>query len=154
MVIGPILMEMKVPPPVTAATTATTLLVLASSTCLVYACRGTAPWRYAVALSICAFMGAGTGKVLIGRWVKRTGKQSVIVWILAGITIVSTLLMASQGVKTVMNDGWAAFYFRNFCSGIRSDVEPQEETRLAPEIPHEKGLHRLTSLLANSLQTN
>jgi uncharacterized membrane protein YfcA len=138
MVIGPILVEMKVPPPVSAATTATTLLVLASSTCLVYACRGTAPWRYAIALSICTFFGAGTGKVLIGRWVKKTGKQSFIVWILAGITIVSTLLMASQGVATVMNDGYQAFYFRNFCRGHRSDLSPQEEMRIAPEIPHEQ----------------
>jgi len=148
MVIGPMLVEMKVPPPVAAATTATTLLVLASSTSLVYACRGTAPWRYALLLALFTCSGAATGKVLVGRWVAKTGKQSVIVWALAAITIVSTILMANQGIQTVFADGWDAFYFRNFCKGVRNDVSPQEEL----SIPHERGIRSAKTMLLASAQ--
>merc|ERR1719476_183621 len=104
MVIGPILVQMKVKPPVAAATTGVTLLVLASSTTLVYACRGTAPWRYACLLSACTFLGSLVGKSIIGWYVKQTRKQSLIVWILAGITMLSTVLLATVGVKTALAD--------------------------------------------------
>lgn len=138
MVIGPILVQMKVPPAVVAATTATTLMVLASSTALIYICRGTMPWRYALLLSACTTVGAGVGKVLVGRWVKRTGKQSAIVWALAIITILSTVLMGYQGIVTVVENGWSAFYFRPFCGGHRSDLSPQEEIT---DIPHHIARH-------------
>jgi uncharacterized membrane protein YfcA len=144
MVIGPLLTapdkrnpnRPTVPPPIAAATTATTLLVLATSTCCLYICRGTIPGRYALTLALCTFMGAGAGKIIIGRIIKRTGKESYIVWLLAGITVLSTLLMASQGIQTVMRDGWNSFHFRNFCRGIRAAVDPQEQ--LDQSIPHEQ----------------
>jgi len=135
MVMGPILVQMKVSPPVASATTATTLFVLSSSTVVMYALRGVCPWRYALVLSCSTFLGAGTGKVLIGRWVKKSGKQSGLVWMLAGITILSTLLMAFQGVRTVLENGWDAFHFRNFCKGVRSDLEPQDEMQ---SLPHDE----------------
>merc|ERR1719387_1104250 len=50
MVMGPILVQMHVPPPVSAATTATTLLVLSSSTLLVFICRKVAPFDYSLYL--------------------------------------------------------------------------------------------------------
>merc|ERR1712032_1136981 len=132
--IGPILVQMKVKPPVAAATTGVTLLVLASSTSVVYACRGTAPWRYALLLSSCTFFGSLVGKSLIGWYVKQTRKQSVIVWILAGITMLSTLLLATVGMRTALADGLQTFRFRNFCPGVRSDVSPQQEIQ---DIPHD-----------------
>merc|ERR1719327_930072 len=85
MVMGPILVELKVPPPISAATTATTLVVLSTSTLLIYICRGMAPLDYSILPGSCSLIGAGVGKVLCGIWVRRTGKQSTIVWILAGV---------------------------------------------------------------------
>mmetsp|Transcript_36547 Transcript_36547/g.105274 ORF Transcript_36547/g.105274 Transcript_36547/m.105274 type:complete len:451 (-) Transcript_36547:131-1483(-) len=115
MVMGPILVGLKVPPPVASATTATTLLVLSSSMSLVYICRGVAPTNYSVYLSVMTTCGALTGKVLIGRWVRRTGKDSVLVWALFGITVGSTLLMGSLGINTVFADGWNSMAFRTLC---------------------------------------
>eukprot|EP00415_Alexandrium_ostenfeldii_P002561 UN2561 len=117
MVMGPILVGLKVPPAVSSATTATTLLVLSSSMCLVYICRGVAPKDYSIYLSVITTAGALTGKVLIGRWVRRTGKDSVLVWALAGITIVSTILMGTLGIIRVYQNGLDSIKPGTLCGG-------------------------------------
>lgn len=117
MVMGPILVELKIPPPVSTATTATTLVVLSTSTLLIYICRGMAPPDYAICLSIFTFCGAGVGKMLVGWWVRKTGKQSIIVWTLAGVTVCSMLLMGLEGVLTFSRDSSAFFAFRDLCQG-------------------------------------
>lgn len=114
MVMGPILVQMKVPPPVSAATTATTLLVLSSSTGLVYMCRAEAPLDYSIYLSFVTMCGAYTGKVLVGNWVQRTGKESIIVFCLAGITIASLLAMGFLGLFKLFNP--EAWHFHALCS--------------------------------------
>merc|ERR1719162_1445482 len=114
---GPILVELKVPPPISAATTATTLVVLSTSTLLIYICRGMAPPDYAVLLSGFSMLGAAIGKVLCGWWVRRTGKQSIIVWTLVGVTVCSMVLLGIEGILTFIRDPSKASTFRNFCSG-------------------------------------
>jgi len=115
MVMGPILVELNIPPPVSTATTATTLVVLSTSTLLIYIIRGAAPLEYSICLSVFTFMGAAVGKVLVGWWVQKTGKQSVIVWTLAGVTVCSMLLMGLEGALTFSRDPAAALAFRDFC---------------------------------------
>jgi len=124
MVMGPILVELKIPPPVSTATTATTLVVLSTSTLLIYICRGMAPPEYAICLSVFTMMGAAVGKVLCGWWVQKTGKQSVIVWILAGVTVISMVLMGLQGILTLARDPSDAFAFKNFCEGHMHHTVP------------------------------
>lgn len=130
---GPILVQFGVPPQVSSATTATTLVVLATSTLLVYICRGIAPVDYSICLSLCAMAGAMTGKVLIGWWVRKTGKQSFIVWALAGVTLLSTLLLGISGILEIQqSDGRdfqtklvsASTSFRNFCPGYVTIAVP------------------------------
>merc|ERR1719330_246153 len=115
MVMGPILVGLKVIPPVSAATTATTLLVLSSTIALVYFYRDLAPRDYSMYLSFVTTTGALTGKVLIGRWIRRTGKESVIVWCLAGITVSSTIMMGSLGLQRLWQNGKTSFYFGDVC---------------------------------------
>lgn len=127
MVMGPILVELKVPPPVSTATTATTLLVLSSSTLAVYLVRGVAPPDYALCLSLFTMCGAMTGKVLVGSWVRRTGKQSIIVWALAGVTVLSTILMGVQGLIAIRTDLAAALHFRTLCQSFPTDAVPSPD---------------------------
>lgn len=115
MVIGPVLVERRVHPQVSSATTATTLLVLSSSTGLVYWCRGMAPMDYSLCLSLVTMSGALAGKVVIGWWVNRTGRQSLIVWCMLLITVLSALLMGVLGLLRIRSLGLKAFQFRNFC---------------------------------------
>jgi len=125
MVMGPVLTGLNVPPPVSSATTATTLLVLSSSIAVVYICRQLAPIDYSIYLSLMTATGAFTGKVLIGRWVKKTGKESVLVWALAGITITSTILMGGLGVYRIWMFGKEAFMPGALCLTEEEDVGHQ-----------------------------
>jgi len=127
MIMGPLLVELKVPPPVSSAVTATTLLVLSSSTLLVYWCRDVAPQDYALCLSFFTMAGAMTGKIVVNGWVQRTGQQSVIVWALAGVTILSTVLMGLQGIQTVSDQGSASLSFQNFCGLLPSIAVPFQD---------------------------
>jgi len=115
MVMGPLLVELKVEPAISSATTATTLLLLSSSTGFVFLVRDVAPHDYAPFFCVVTALGAFTGKLVIGRWVERTGKQSVIVWCLAFITALSVLLMGGLGVFTAWETGMETLKFRNFC---------------------------------------
>jgi len=119
MVLGPILIEMNVHPQVSAATTATTLLVLSSSTGMVYWCRGVAPLDYSLAMSAATMCGAMTGKIVIGWWVEKTGRKSAIVWCLLLITVLSASLMGLLGLLRVIETGWNAFVFKNFCHAAK-----------------------------------
>merc|ERR1712032_1093544 len=123
MVMGPILVGLKVPPPVASATTATTLLILSSSMTLVYACRGFAPRDYSIFLPIVTCFGALAGKVSVGRFVRATGKESLIVWMLIGITVLSTIIMGALGSFRAYENGRKAFEFGNLC-----EVEAEHAT--------------------------
>lgn len=125
MVMGPILVEMKVPPPVSSATTATTLVVLSSSTAMVYLCRGVAPLDYILILSCCTLVGAFVGKLVVGWWVQRTGKQSLIVWILVMVTVLATLLMGYEGILRTVDQGWNTFKPINSCP-LGQDIPGEE----------------------------
>lgn len=116
MVMGPILVGLKVPPPVSAATTATTLLILSSSMSLVYAVRGFAPGDYSVFLPVVTCFGALAGKVAVGRFVRATGKESLIVWMLVGITVCSIIIMGTLGGFRSYENGKAAFALGDLCS--------------------------------------
>mmetsp|Transcript_98900 Transcript_98900/g.318957 ORF Transcript_98900/g.318957 Transcript_98900/m.318957 type:complete len:127 (-) Transcript_98900:71-451(-) len=121
MVMGPILVRVGVPPPVSSATTATTLLVVSSCTSLVYSCRGYVPRDYSIYLSLMTAAGAITGKVFIGAWVRRTRRESVLVWCLAGITILSALLMGALGSYRVWLNGAESFRVGGLChSGVHA----------------------------------
>jgi len=117
MVMGPILVESKIAPPVASATTATTLVVLSTSTLLIYVCRGVAPFEYALCLSLFSLVGAAAGKVLVGWWVQKTGKQSIIVWTLAGVTVLSMVLMGFEGFLTFARNPSTALAVKNLCEG-------------------------------------
>merc|ERR1712113_312586 len=94
----------------------TTLLVLSSTIALIYICRDIAPRDYSVYLSIMTTCGAFTGKVLIGRWIRRTGKESVLVWSLAAITVTSAILMGTLGAARLWENGTTSFYFGDICN--------------------------------------
>lgn len=115
MILGPILVRLNVPPLVSSATTATTLLILASSTALIYWGRSVAPAGYSLYLSLATTAGAFVGKRLVGSWVRRTRRESVIVWCLAGITVVSALCMGGIGLRRVRHNGSASFSFGRLC---------------------------------------
>jgi hypothetical protein len=135
MVVGPILVQYNISPRVSSATTATTLLLLSSSVSLVYMCRGYAPLDYSIYLSVVTFFGAMVGKMLVGRLVKQTGKESLILFFLAGITIASCLLMGTLGALRVWYNGAAAFRFTSLCGEPTNEVANKVIHNITSEAP-------------------
>jgi len=101
MVMGPILLEIGIDPQVSAATTASTLLILSSSTALALLTQGSAPVEHALGFGLATFLGSAVGKTLITGWIKRSGRSSLIVFILAGILVTSAILLSWLGLRNV-----------------------------------------------------
>ncbi|CAE8595127.1 unnamed protein product, partial [Polarella glacialis] len=121
LVMGPILVELRVPPAISSATTATTLLVLSSSTCIVYLCRDVAPHDYAPYLCAVTAAGAFTGKKLVGWWVARTGQESFIVWVLVVITVLSAALTPALGIARLVEAPQRALAIGQLCHPETAD---------------------------------
>mmetsp|Transcript_9199 Transcript_9199/g.20504 ORF Transcript_9199/g.20504 Transcript_9199/m.20504 type:complete len:534 (-) Transcript_9199:35-1636(-) len=114
-VLSPILVEYQVLPSVTSATMNATLLVFSSSTLLTYILMNAAPWDYSLCLGMAAMAGSLTGQVLFASWVKRVGKQSILVWLLVASISISLLLLLYQGVSSIIMDPLASTTFADIC---------------------------------------
>merc|ERR1711904_118131 len=91
MVLGPLMLVMGIYPRVSTATTATMIVLTSSSVAILYITSGLVPWQYAVTFFCTCFTGALIGKTYIDAYVKRTGKGSVLIFLLATIIALATL---------------------------------------------------------------
>jgi len=101
---GPLMLEMEVLPQVSAATAAFMILFTAASATMTYAAFDQVLWDYALILFPCGFFCTVIGQVLINSYIKRTGNSSVIVFIIALIVGLATLLMGYQSGTTAWKD--------------------------------------------------
>ncbi|GKY92063.1 hypothetical protein MPSEU_000177800 [Mayamaea pseudoterrestris] len=116
MVLGPLMIEMGVNPRVSSATTATMIVLTASSVVFIVLTSGILHWSYAVFYFGVCFTGALLGKSKIDGYVKRTGKASIIIFILATIIALATvgcLVIMLLGLK---KRNWCLDGFNAFCA--------------------------------------
>lgn len=116
MVLGPLMMEMGVNPRVASATTATMIVLTASSVVFIVLTSGVLHWSYAIFYFWVCFAGALYGKSRIDGYIQRTGKASIIIFILATI-----IALATAGCLVIMLLGlrernWCFDHFQSFCS--------------------------------------
>lgn len=77
---------------VTAATTQTMLLLTTAASTIVYAQLGDIPWQYAAVMMPTAFVATLAGQFAIDWVVKKLGRSSVVVIVLAAFFVVACLL--------------------------------------------------------------
>jgi hypothetical protein len=82
MVLGPLMLVMGIHPRVSSATTATMIVLTSSSVAILFVTAGLVPWQYAVCFFCVCFCGAVIGKTYIDAYVKRTGKASLLIFLL------------------------------------------------------------------------
>eukprot|EP01126_Amoeba_proteus_P034831 TRINITY_DN3489_c0_g1_i11.p1 TRINITY_DN3489_c0_g1~~TRINITY_DN3489_c0_g1_i11.p1 ORF type:complete len:432 (-),score=72.73 TRINITY_DN3489_c0_g1_i11:445-1740(-) len=97
MIIGPILLNLNVPPRVSAAISSFMILFTASSTTIQFSIFGLLKYDYAAFLSIVGFVGALSGQFGLSYFLKAHKGFSVMVFILAGIIIVGAIALAVNG---------------------------------------------------------
>ena len=101
---GPLMLEMGMSPQVASATSAFMILFTAASATLQYAMLGDLRPAYAAVLGAAGFGGTVLGQMLVGALLRKHGRQSLIVLIIAFIIGGSTVVMSITGVLNVMGE--------------------------------------------------
>eukprot|EP00879_Flechtneria_rotunda_P001978 GHRR01002153.1.p1 GENE.GHRR01002153.1~~GHRR01002153.1.p1 ORF type:complete len:776 (+),score=239.30 GHRR01002153.1:136-2463(+) len=103
----PLMLELGVHPQVTAATTQTMLLLTSAASTIVYAQLGDVPWDYAAVILPLAFVATLAGQLATDWVVKRLGRSSLVVAVLAGFFVVAcglTYYITAVSLKEVAAD--------------------------------------------------
>jgi uncharacterized membrane protein YfcA len=116
MILGPLMLVMGINPRVSSATTATMIVLTSSSVAVIFVTSGIVPLSYAVFYFIVCFFGALFGKSVIDGYVKKTGKASVLIFILATIIALATLGCFVILFTRLQAKGWCFDGFNKFCS--------------------------------------
>jgi len=134
MVLGPLMLVMGIYPRVSTATTATMIVLTSSGVAISYVTSGSVPWEYAVTFFCTCFTGALVGKTKIDGYVKKTGKASVLIFLLA--TIIALATCGSLVIALIRLNGmdWCFPGLKPFCSIDDGTTEiicvPTEEERM------------------------
>lgn len=115
MVLGPLMLVMGIYPRVSTATTATMIVLTSSSVAILYITSGLVPWQYAITFFFTCFIGALVGKTKIDAYVKKTGRQSVLIFLLATIIALATCGAFGIALFRLSKNDWCFPGFKQFC---------------------------------------
>jgi uncharacterized membrane protein YfcA len=101
---GPLMLEMGVLPEVSAATAAFMILFTAASATVSYAAFDQVDWTYALILFPIGLVCTAVGQCMINSYIKRTNHRSAIVFIIAAIVGLSTVLMGYESTMIAIRD--------------------------------------------------
>lgn len=101
---GPLMIEMGVIPEVSAATAAFMIFFTASSATVTYASFGTVAWDFAGVLFCLGVLCTAVGQYAVNSYIAKTGRASIIVYIIAGIVGLSTVLMGYESGMLAYHD--------------------------------------------------
>lgn len=121
MVLGPLMLVMGIHPRVSTATTATMIVLTSSSAAIIFVSSGLVPWSYAIFFFFVCLCGAYIGKTHIDGYVKKTGKASILILILATIIGLATLGCLVIVFTRLGKAGWCFESFRQFCYDKKDD---------------------------------
>lgn len=125
---------MGINPVVTTSTNAMMIVLTSSTVAIIFVTTGLVPWSYAIFYFLVCLVGAIFGKLKIDRYIKRTGRASLLILILASI-----VLFASIGFFVIMLTGladnsWCLKGFNEFCRISSNDSAECPISRLLSEI--------------------
>lgn len=115
MVLGPLMLIMGIHPRVSTATTATMVVLTSSSVAVLFVTAGLVPWQYAVTFFSVCFVGAYLGKKYIDAHVKKTGKSSILILMLATIIAFATIGCIVNLLTGLASKDWCLEGFKKFC---------------------------------------
>eukprot|EP00535_Pseudo-nitzschia_heimii_P010571 CAMPEP_0197175590 /NCGR_PEP_ID=MMETSP1423-20130617/1767_1 /TAXON_ID=476441 /ORGANISM="Pseudo-nitzschia heimii, Strain UNC1101" /LENGTH=629 /DNA_ID=CAMNT_0042624779 /DNA_START=259 /DNA_END=2148 /DNA_ORIENTATION=- len=122
MVLGPLMLVMGINPRVSTATTATMIVLTSSSVAILYVTSGLVPIPYALNYFFTCLIGALIGKTKIDAYVKKTGKASILIFLLATIIAIATLFSVGIALLRLNENQWCFPGLKQFCS-VTTDVK-------------------------------
>ena len=123
MVLGPLMLVMGIHPRVSTATTATMVVLTSSSVAVLFVTAGLVPWQYAVCFFYICFCGALVGKTKIDGYVKKTGRASILIFLLATIIAFATLGCVVIVLLRLAAADWCFAGFNKFCNLSSDETE-------------------------------
>jgi uncharacterized membrane protein YfcA len=123
MILGPLMLVMGMHPRVSTATTATMIVLTSSSVAILFITSGLVPWEYAVCYFCVSFAGAYIGKTYIDGYVKKTGKASLLIFLLATIIAFATVGTSYIVFSQLADANWCFAGFNQFCKISHGDKE-------------------------------
>lgn len=112
---------MEIHPRVASATTATMIVMTSSSVAVIFVTSGLVPWSYAVFFFFVCLCGAICGKRKIDGHVKRTGRASLLILVLALIIFLATIGCFVVMLTRLADNNWCLDGFNQFCSVSAED---------------------------------
>lgn len=103
-IMGPLMIEMGVVPEVASATTALMVLYAAAAATAKFAVFDMIAWEWALLLSGVAFVVTLVSQMYIVAYVRRTGRQSIIVFCIATSICTGACLMTYQALKSTIEE--------------------------------------------------
>ena len=132
MVLGPLMLIMGIDPRVSSAANATMVVLTSSSVAVMFVTSGQVPLSYALFFFSICFCGAYLGKSTIDGYVKRTGRASFLIFILATIILVATCGCLVIMLTRLADQDWCFDGFRSFCA-----ISEGDEGCIADRMLHE-----------------
>ena len=139
MILGPLMLVMGIDPRVSTATNSTMIVITSSSIAVMFVTSGLVPWSYALFYFCVTFAGAWIGKSRIDSYVKRTGRASILIFILASIIAFATVGCLVILLTRLVDAGWCFDDFNAFCDVNESEDCPasrllERTSELFPQI--------------------
>ncbi|OWZ23213.1 hypothetical protein PHMEG_0001926 [Phytophthora megakarya] len=106
---GPIMVELGIVPEVASSTTALMVLYSSAAATAKFAVFEMIAWDWALLLCAVAFVVTLASQVVILAFVRKTGRQSIIVLCVALAILVGAVIMAFQAIKTTIDDAGDPF---------------------------------------------
>jgi len=115
MILGPIMLVMGIDPRVSTAANATMIILTSSTVAVMFVTSGQVPLSHALFFFSVCLVGAYLGKSKIDGYIKKTGRASILIFILASI-----IAFAAVGCLVIMVIGladkdWCFEGFQKFC---------------------------------------
>ncbi|KAG3207430.1 hypothetical protein PC128_g89 [Phytophthora cactorum] len=101
---GPIMIELGIVPEVASSTTALMILYSSAAAIAKFAVFKMVAWDWALLLCAVAFVVTSVSQVVILGFVRRTGRQSIIVLCIATAVLIGGIIMTYQAIKTTIDD--------------------------------------------------
>jgi len=131
MVLGPLMLIMGVDPQVSTSTNSTMIVITSSSIAIMFVTSGLVPWGYALFYFCVTFVGAFIGKIKIDSYVKRTGRASILIFILASIIAFATIGSFVIFITRLSAKDWCFDDFQPFCSVGKGEDCPVSQMFMA-----------------------
>ncbi|RLN63811.1 hypothetical protein BBJ28_00019443, partial [Nothophytophthora sp. Chile5] len=106
---GPMMIEMGIVPEVASATTALMVLYSSAAATAKFTVFHMIAWDWATLLCALAFVVTSVSQVFILSFVRRTGRQSIIVLCIGATIWIGTILMTYEAIKTTISDAGNSF---------------------------------------------